>query len=137
MSSKRILILGAGRYNVPSIRAAREAGFFTVVADRKADAPGLTAADKPLAIDLNDCDSLIEAIHQLGGIDGVVSMAEVGVRAAPAFPPAWACLQSPSNRLLTPRAKLSCGAAGKVSSITRQNLKSPPPWSKQSTQSAS
>src|SRR5690349_2727695 len=82
MSSKRILILGAGRYNVPSIRAAREAGFFTVVADRKADAPGLTAADKPLAIDLNDCDSLIAAINQLGGIDGVVSMAEVGVRAA-------------------------------------------------------
>ena len=82
MSSKRILILGAGRYNVPSIRAAREAGFFTVVADRNADAPGLTAADKPLAIDLNDCDSLIEAVNQLGGIDGVVSMAEVGVRAA-------------------------------------------------------
>jgi len=72
MASKRILILGAGRYNVPSIRAAREAGFFTVVADRKADAPGLAGADKPLAIDLNDCDSLIAAIDQLGGIDGVV-----------------------------------------------------------------
>jgi biotin carboxylase len=82
MSSKRILILGGGRHNVPSIRAAREAGFFTLVADRNPDAPGLKVADRALAIDLNDCDSLIEAVNQLGGIDGVVSMAEVGVRAA-------------------------------------------------------
>jgi biotin carboxylase len=82
MPSNRILILGGGRYNVPSIQAAREAGFFTLVADRNADAPGLKVADQALAIDLNDCDSLIEATHQLGHIDGVVSMAEVGVRAA-------------------------------------------------------
>src|SRR5579864_9845492 len=82
MSSMRILILGGGRYNVPSIRAAREAGFFTFVADRAADAPGFKIADQALPIDLNDCDSLIHATKQLGGVDGVVSMAEVGVRAA-------------------------------------------------------
>src|SRR5215469_10832920 len=82
MSSKRILILGGGRYNVPSICAARQAGFFTFVADRNRDAPGLKAADQALPIDLNDCDSLIDATSQMGGIDGVVSMAEVGVRAA-------------------------------------------------------
>src|SRR5580700_3062658 len=82
MSSKRILILGGGRYNVPSIRAAREAGFSTFVADRAADAPGFKIADQALPIDLNDCDSLIQATKQLGGVDGVVSMAEVGVRAA-------------------------------------------------------
>ncbi len=82
MRSNRILILGGGRYNVPSILAAREAGFFTLVADRDADAPGLKAADHPLPIDLNHCDALIEAINTFGGIDGVVSMAEVGIRAA-------------------------------------------------------
>jgi biotin carboxylase len=82
MNSKRILILGGGRYNVPSIRAAREAGFDTFVADRNADAPGLKVADHPLAIDLNDCDGLIRAIRGQGGVDGVVSMAEAGVRAA-------------------------------------------------------
>jgi len=82
MRSKRILILGGGRYNVPSIKAAREAGFFTLVADRNSEAPGLKAADHGLAIDLNDCDALICAIEHNGGIDGVVSMAEVGVRAA-------------------------------------------------------
>jgi biotin carboxylase len=82
MTSKRILILGGGRYNVPSIRSARDAGFFTFVADRNPGAPGLKEGDVALAIDLNDCDALVKAVEQHGGIDGVVSMAEVGVRAA-------------------------------------------------------
>ena len=82
MQSKRILILGGGRYNLPSIRAAREASFITLVADRNGAAPGLKAAEHPLAVDLNDCDSLVKAIVEFGGIDGVVSMAEVGIRAA-------------------------------------------------------
>ncbi len=82
MGNKRILILGAGRYNVPSIKAAREVSFYTLVADKNPEAPGLKIADRALAIDLNDCDSLIRAVEQHGGVDGVVSMAEVGVRAA-------------------------------------------------------
>src|SRR5258708_1532713 len=82
MLSKRILILGGGRYNVPSIRAAREGGFITLVADKNPEAPGLKDADHALPIDLNDCESLIQAVAQHGGVDGVVSMAEVGVRAA-------------------------------------------------------
>lgn len=82
MRSKRILVLGGGRYNVPCIRAAREAGFFTLVADKNPCAPGLKAADHALPIDLNDCESLTRAVSKHGGVDGVVSMAEVGVRAA-------------------------------------------------------
>jgi len=82
MISKRILILGGGRYNVPSIRAAREAGFITLVADKNSDAPGLKAANHGLAIDLTDCESLTRAVTEHGGVDGVVSMAEAGVRAA-------------------------------------------------------
>jgi biotin carboxylase len=82
MGSQRILILGGGRYNVPSIQTAREAGFFTIVADRNPEAPGLTVADVALPIELNDCSALIDAVTKRGGVDGVVSMAEVGVRAA-------------------------------------------------------
>src|SRR6266567_2435240 len=82
MNSKRILILGGGPYNVPSIQAARAAGFLTFVADKNSEAPGLKAADYSLPIDLNDCESLIDSVAQFGGVDGVVSMAEVGVRAA-------------------------------------------------------
>src|SRR5215831_8282887 len=82
MDSKRILILGGGRYNVPSIQAAQEAGFFTLVADRNPNAPGLRIADLPVPIDLSACDALIQAVKQHGGVDGVVSMAEAGVRSA-------------------------------------------------------
>jgi len=82
MQGKRILILGGGRYNVPSIAAARAAGFFTIVADKNPDAPGFAVADLPLPIDLNDCDPLLRAVAEHGGINGVVSMAEVGVRSA-------------------------------------------------------
>jgi biotin carboxylase len=82
MLSKRILILGGGRYNVPSILAAQAAGFLTLVADKNPAAPGLKAADHAVPVDLNDCESLAHAVTQYGGVDGVVSMAEVGVRAA-------------------------------------------------------
>jgi len=82
MLSKRVLILGGGRYNVPSIRAARKAGFITLVADKNPEAPGLKEADHALPIDLNDCESLAQAVSERGGVDGIVSMAEVGVRAA-------------------------------------------------------
>jgi biotin carboxylase len=82
MDPKRILILGGGRYNVQSVLAAGRAGFFVVVADKNPDAPGLKNSDLPLPIDLNDCDSLIAAVKKIGGVDGVVSMAEVGVRSA-------------------------------------------------------
>ena len=77
--AKKILILGGNRYNVPAIRAARADGFFTLVADRNPEAPGLAAADVALPVDLFDYEALLEAVTRQGGVDGVVSMAEVGV----------------------------------------------------------
>jgi biotin carboxylase len=82
MTGKRLLILGGNRYNVPSIRAARAAGFHAIVADRNPNAAGFAVADQSWAIDLVDVAGLQRAIAEAGGIDGVVSMAEVGVRPA-------------------------------------------------------
>lgn len=79
---KRLLILGGNRYNVPSIRAARRAGFHTIVADRNPLGPGLAEADVAWPIDLLDVDALQAAVERFGGVDGVVTMAEVGVRPA-------------------------------------------------------
>jgi biotin carboxylase len=80
--TKKLLILGGNQYNVPSIRAARRAGFFTLVADRNSRAPGLDEADMGLPIDLFDYEALLKAIKTYGGVDGIISMAEVGVRPA-------------------------------------------------------
>jgi len=79
---KKLFILGGNRYNVPGIRAARQAGFFTLVVDRNPQAPGLDAADVGLPIDVFDYEALREAIRRYGGVDGVMSMAEAGVRPA-------------------------------------------------------
>lgn len=82
MIGKRLLILGGNRYNTPSILAARQAGFQTIVADRNPKAIGFAAADESWPIDLLDVDGLEKAITNAGEIDGIVSIAEVGVRPA-------------------------------------------------------
>jgi biotin carboxylase len=80
--TRKLLILGGNRYSLPGIQVTREAGFFTLVADRDPKAPGLVAADVGLAIDLFDYESLIAAIEQYRGVDGIISTAEAGVRPA-------------------------------------------------------
>ncbi len=78
----RILILGGNRYNLRGIQALREAGFYVFVADRNPQAPGLAAADVALPLDLYDYEGILAAVRQHGGVDGVVSLNEAGVRPA-------------------------------------------------------
>lgn len=79
---KRILLLGGNRYNVPAIRAAQAAGFFVMVADRNPGASGMKVCDESLPFDITDPGLLIPEIEKRGGVDGIVSMAEAGVRCA-------------------------------------------------------
>jgi biotin carboxylase len=78
----RLLLLGGNRYNLPGIRSAREAGFKILLADRNPAAPGLKEAHRGCPIDLFDTERLLAAVDDFGGVDGVVSMSEVGVRQA-------------------------------------------------------
>lgn len=82
MNSLRILILGGNRYNLAGIQAAKAAGFITFVADGNPVAQGFKAADFAVPVDLRNVDELELAVKQHGGVDGIVSMAEVGVRSA-------------------------------------------------------
>jgi biotin carboxylase len=79
---KRILILGGNRSNLLSVRAAKRAGFVTYVADPRPEASCLQAADYPLRLDVLEPESILSAVQQAGGVDGVVSTSEVGVEAA-------------------------------------------------------
>ena len=76
------MLLGANRSNLPAIRAARQAGFVTFVADPHAESPGLREADVPIQMDVRNCDGILAALEARGGVDGIVSMSEVGIRAA-------------------------------------------------------
>jgi biotin carboxylase len=79
-NTPRLLMLGGNRYNMNSIKAAKQAGFYVLVADRNPQADGFAEADLALPIDLFDYESMLSAIEQIGGIQGIVSMAEAGVR---------------------------------------------------------
>ena len=77
-----VLILAANRSNVPSIRALKRAGFRVVVADGTPAAAGLAAADIDWPIDPADLPALRHAIRGLDALDGIMTLAEVGVRPA-------------------------------------------------------
>jgi biotin carboxylase len=77
----RVLVLGASRYNVLVVRAIREGGFFTVVADGNDAAPGLRAGDAAVIADIRDAAAVRE-IARAQRVDGIVPLGEAGVRAA-------------------------------------------------------
>jgi biotin carboxylase len=57
--SSRVLILGAGLYQAPLIRKARNKGYHVTVATRKGDYPGLAFADETWLVDTRDHEELL------------------------------------------------------------------------------
>jgi len=67
---KRIMILGAGVYQVPLIEKAKEMGLETVVVSPKGEYPGIPLADVFLNIDTTDAGRVLSAAreHDIAGI---------------------------------------------------------------------
>ena len=57
---KRLLILGAGVYQVPLIRRAIDAGFWVAAASWSAEDPGMSLVHEPWVVDTTDKDALLE-----------------------------------------------------------------------------
>lgn len=77
----RLLILGAGVYQVPLIEAAQRLGYQAIVASAPGPYPGIRCADRFLPIDTTDAQALL-AVAEENGIDGVVTTgSEAGVLA--------------------------------------------------------
>jgi len=74
-----IVILGGNRYNLPSVQNLKDNGFYTIVIDKAPNSPCFQIADTFFVIDILDYDTIIETLLKFGEIDGVVSMAEVGI----------------------------------------------------------
>lgn len=81
MEKKKLLILGGNRLNIPSIRQAGDEGFETWVADGNPSAAGFSAAQHALHVNITNPDEVYEAVREIG-IQGIVTMAEAGVRTA-------------------------------------------------------
>jgi len=67
---KKILILGAGIYQAPLIKKAREMGLYSVVLSIPGNYPGFALADKVLYVDTTDYQKVCEAARE-EAVDGI------------------------------------------------------------------
>ncbi|MBX7203537.1 MAG: ATP-grasp domain-containing protein [Bacteroidia bacterium] len=77
-TKKNLLMLGGGALNIQAVKEARENGFYVIVADGNPHAPAFEYADVAIHADISSADAIAEKISPYT-IDGIVSMAEVGV----------------------------------------------------------
>ena len=69
---KKLLILGAGIYQVPLIKTAKEMGVYTIVTSIPGDYPGFAIADKVYYENTVDSDAILKIARE-EGIDGIVT----------------------------------------------------------------
>lgn len=69
---KKVMILGAGIYQVPLINKAKEMGLHTIVVSPKGPYPGIELADTFLNIDTTDQNKILEKAIELD-IDGILT----------------------------------------------------------------
>lgn len=67
---KKIMILGAGIYQVPLIKKARELGFYTIVCSIEGNYPGFSCADKVYYVNTTDKEAILELAKE-EQIDGI------------------------------------------------------------------
>ena len=72
---KTIMIIGAGKAQVPLIEAAKTEGYHTIICDRDTKAPGVQLANEFFQISTKDRDGLY-AIAKEKKIDGIVANSE-------------------------------------------------------------
>lgn len=61
-----LIAVGAGRWQLPGIRAARAAGLKVLAVDGSAHAPGLAQADHSLVVDIRDAALVVDAVAGSG-----------------------------------------------------------------------
>ncbi|PKM83605.1 MAG: hypothetical protein CVU88_02150, partial [Firmicutes bacterium HGW-Firmicutes-13] len=73
---KRLLILGAGKEQVPAITRAKAKGIYTIVLDMNKEVEGFKYADESYSISIRDAEALINFVESYDKkIDGVITMA--------------------------------------------------------------
>lgn len=77
----RVLILGASRYYIKSIAAARELGFEVIATDRNPQAEGFAFADAGEAADISDVGATL-AVARKYNVQGVIAVNDFGVQTA-------------------------------------------------------
>jgi biotin carboxylase len=71
---RKLIILGAGVFQVPAILKAREMGLYTIVFSKRERDPGMSLADKALVCSTTDHQKVLE-IAQQERVDGIMTIA--------------------------------------------------------------
>ncbi len=74
-----VMVLGAGRPIVGSVKALKESGFRCIVVDDLPRPFAFDVADLGVACAIDDVDGLEQILDQVGGVDGAVATNEAGV----------------------------------------------------------
>ena len=76
---RTVVVIGAGRWQIPLLQACRTQGLRTIAVDVNPDAPGFSLADCRVVVSAHDADAVLAAIQQIKGdgspIVGVVTKA--------------------------------------------------------------
>lgn len=72
---KTIMIIGAGKSQIPLIHAAKKENYHTIVCDFDSSAPGVPLADEFISVSTKDRDGLLNAARD-SHIDGIVANSE-------------------------------------------------------------
>ena len=78
---KKIIVMGASRYNIMSIQALRKAGFFVIGADKNPNAPAFPYCDVAAAVDIVDAKAITELAREYQ-VDGILPTNEYAVPSA-------------------------------------------------------
>ena len=71
---QKLMILGAGVFQVPAIIKAREMGLYTIVLSKRANDPGMSLADQAVLCSTTDQQKVLE-IAQRERINGIITIA--------------------------------------------------------------
>ncbi len=79
--AKRLIMLGAGVYQIPGILKAREQGIEVITCSYNADDPGMSISDYTENVDIVDKEKLLRVAHKYQA-DGIMTMcSDVGIPA--------------------------------------------------------
>ena len=91
---KKLMILGAGIYQVPLIRKAREMGLCTIVVSIPGNYPGFALADQVCHLDTRDREGILKAARE-AGISGICTAGTDVAVAAVGYATIWDSPASP------------------------------------------
>lgn len=84
LQGKKLLVIGAGVFQIPAITKAKDLGCFVVATDGDSQAPGFQYADAHAVVDIKDVEGNLSIAKQYQ-VEGVISIcAELGVRTSSA-----------------------------------------------------